>query len=100
MTTRQLPAFGASFALHVLATLAVMWLASRVSLPSAAGSTPAAPTVVLVQLVEPTTPVPDDNAATPIADATPDDLGIRLEEGASTLQIRGFTFDVEKIVGH
>jgi hypothetical protein len=91
---RRVPAFGVSAALHVVALAITISLAEKPTLfagPRGDASAAAEPTVVLVDSLP--EPAPDaDN------DAAADDLGIRIDEGSSSVALPGFTFDFGKVV--
>jgi hypothetical protein len=102
MHIRRLSAFGGSLALHVLAVASTIWLAARVTLSPYVRAEARGPTVdaaqppekLIGQLREASVARAQTSKA---ADRTPEDLGIRLDDGASNLSIPGFTFDFAKV---
>jgi hypothetical protein len=100
MGVRQLSGFGVSVALHLLVVAGLTWLASRpaAAAPGARTADSKRPIIVAQAPARPE-PTPPAAAAPPReADPKPADVGIHLDEAASTLAFATFTFDAAKIV--
>jgi hypothetical protein len=91
---RRVPAFGASATIHAIAIGVTIWLAQKpVAVAGQRGGTasPKEPVVVLVESLPGAEPESTPGPA-------PSDLGIHIDEGASTVDLPGFAFDFSKVV--
>lgn len=94
MLKRRISAFGASATMHVIAVIAAVVFEARPSpalTPPAEASTANEPTVVVVESLPPSAAMTETDA--------PDTLGIRVDEGAASVNLPGFTFDFSKVAG-
>jgi hypothetical protein len=97
--TRRLLALGASLTLHLLAAAIVLRFAAAAFGQPFRAAADRGPAIVFVQPPDAAAAGPGEPSAAQAAGAAHDDLGIHLEDGASTLSFPGFTFDFGK-VGH
>src|SRR6185295_3243145 len=91
---RRIPAFAVSAAIHVVALAVTISLAEPPVLfagPHGDASSANEPTVVLVDSLPEAAPDAKNGAA-------PENLGIRLDDAASSVELPGFTFDFSKVV--
>ena len=87
---------GVSLGLHLLGGLTVTWLADRVLAPSA-GSDSSGSRVVVVTMASPAPYRQDALTSSSTSEPVPDDVGIRVGEGAASISIPGFIFDYSVI---
>jgi hypothetical protein len=91
---RRLSAAAISFILHLLAAMMTVWVATRLSLVPMTGGNPSGWSVVMVTDAA---IVRDEPADSEVSEPTPDDLGIRVEDGSSDVSLPGFTFDYTQV---
>jgi hypothetical protein len=95
--TRRLLAFGASLTLHLLAAVIVLRFAAAAFGQPFRAAADRGPSIVFVQPPDAAAAGPSEPGAAQATGAPHDDLGIHLEDGASTLSFPGFTFDFGKV---
>ena len=97
MLRRRLLAHGASLALHLLIALIAVRFTASVFGQGVRTAEERGPALTIVAVPDAPTSRSDEQPASSIADTTPDDLGIHVDDDAATVSLPGFTFDFGKV---
>lgn len=99
IVVRRVSGFGVSAVCHLALLTAAVWLTPKAVAFVKPRATVRQPVIVYVPPVNTLLSRPDvAGTKAPSADAVPDDLGLSLANGDTTLDLPGFTFDFGKVV--